>query len=151
MTERHDEHASITVRTATMADEAEIRRVLLELHPDGVDAVTLPHVRQEARTFVATHSDRVVGVAVATLVDYGHEAYGSVEELVVEAQGRGVGTGGSLLDECRRWLEASGAEVVFVSAADDQAAHFYRSSGFVRCTGPWLYWVPNASRRKGEP
>lgn len=148
MTEDHEDRATITTRSATMADQDEIRRVLLELHSDGAAAVTLPHVRQEARTFVATHGDHVVGVAVATLVDYGHEAYGSVDELVVDAPSRGIGTGRSLLDQCRRWLETSGAAVVFVSAVDDQAAHFYSAAGFARCTGPWLYWVPDDHGRR---
>lgn len=143
MTEPAGERATFMVRPATTDDRAGIRRVLLELHPDGVDGVTLPQVRQEARTFVATDDERVVGVAVATLVDYGREAYGSIEELVVESRSRGRGIGRALLDQCLRWLEASGAEVVFVSALDDEVAAFYLSAGFARCTGPWLFWVPN--------
>jgi N-acetylglutamate synthase-like GNAT family acetyltransferase len=141
--EGRDDHASVTVRTATADDQAGIRRVLLELHPEGVDGVTLPQVRQEARTFVAMDGDRLVGVAVVTLVDYGREAYGSVDELVVETRSRGAGTGRSLLEQGRRWLEAAGAKVVFVSAVDDRTTRFYLTAGFARCTGPWLYWVPD--------
>jgi len=143
VTEPAGERATFMVRPATTDDRADIQRVLLELYPDGVDGVTLPHIRQEAQTFVATNGDQVVGVAVATLVDYGREAYGSIEELVVESRSRGHGIGRELLDQCLQWLQASGAEVVFVSALDDDVAAFYQSAGFARCTGPWLSWVPN--------
>jgi N-acetylglutamate synthase-like GNAT family acetyltransferase len=136
------------VRPAATTDRTEIRRVLRELHPDGADSVTLPHVRQEAQTFVATDGDHVVGVAVATFVDYGHGPYGAVEELVVDASSRGAGTGTRLLDQCRSWLEASGAEVVFVSAISEDAAECYLSVGFTRCTGPWLFWVPQPPERE---
>ena len=132
------------IRQATLADRPAVTRILRHLHPEGADEATLPRVRQEAQTFVATNGERVVGMAVATLVDYGIEAYGSVEELVVEADCRGQGIGHTLLDRCRSWLEASGAEVVFVSALDEEVAEFYTATGFSRCTGPWLYWAPSA-------
>jgi N-acetylglutamate synthase-like GNAT family acetyltransferase len=140
-TEDHRELA--VVRPATTADHLEIARVLRQLHPHDADRATLPRIRQEAQTFVATDGEGVVGVAVATLVDYGIGAYGSVEELVVDADHRGGGIGATLLDRCRAWLAASGAEVVFVSALDEDVASYYVAEGFVRCTGPWLYWVPD--------
>ncbi|MFB6718668.1 GNAT family N-acetyltransferase [Kribbella sp. NPDC056345] len=130
---------AITVRPATSADRAEVHRVLRQLHPDLPEELTLPRVRQEARTFVAHDQDAVVGVGVATFVDYGYGAYGMIEELVVDAQSRGAGVGRALLDECRGWLMGLGAEVVFVSAVDEGAAGFYRTAGFSDCTGPWLF------------
>jgi GNAT superfamily N-acetyltransferase len=119
-------------------------RVLSELHPEGVTSATLPAVRQEARTFVAEAdgAGAVVGVAVATLVDYGSSSYGMVEELVVSASHRGGGVGRSLLEACRGWLAERGVQVVFVSAVDADVVGFYASSGFTPCTGPWLYWSP---------
>ncbi len=85
-------------------------------------------------------------MVVATLVDYGIEAYGTVEELVVGADCRGQGIGRTLLERCRSWLEASGAEVVFVSALNEEVAEFYTATGFTRCTGPWLYWAPGPNQ-----
>jgi predicted N-acetyltransferase YhbS len=108
--------------------------------------VTLPAVRQEARTFVAVDGDEVVGVVVATFVDYGREPYGMVEELVVAPAWRGAGVGAGLLWECRGWLAAAGADVVFVSAADRAAAEFYVRAGFNRCAGPWLWAGSGAGR-----
>ena len=134
-------HVGIAVRPASATDRAGIQRVLRELHLDAADGVTLPNVRQEAQTFVATDGDHVVGVAVATFVDYGNGPYGTLEELVVDASSRGAGTGTRLLDQCRSWLEAFGAEVVFASAISEDAAQFYLSAGFTRCTGPWLFWA----------
>jgi N-acetylglutamate synthase-like GNAT family acetyltransferase len=130
----------IVVRSATTTDRPGIRRVLGELHSDGTDGVTLPVVRQQAETFIATNDGAVVGLAVATCTDYGREPYGTVEELVVDAASRGLGIGTALLDQCRSWLDELGAGVVFVSAIDEDAARFYQSAGFNRCTGPWLFW-----------
>jgi len=135
----------VAFRAATTTDRAGIRRLLRELHPDGADAVTLPHVRQEAQTFVATDAGDVVGVAVATFVDYGHSPYGTLEELVVDSSSRGAGIGMQLLDQCRTWLDTLGVEVVFVSAINDEAADFYLSAGFTHCTGPWLFWTPQTT------
>ncbi|MET9272626.1 GNAT family N-acetyltransferase [Kribbella sp. NPDC003557] len=109
--------------------------------------MSLPVVRQDARTFVAVEGDAVVGVVVGTFVDYGHEPYGMVEELVVAPEWRGAGTGAALLGECREWLAASGAEVVFVSAVDQEAAEFYVRAGFNRCVGPWL-WAGSGTGRE---
>lgn len=125
------------VREATPADRAAIQRLFRELHGDGT-ATTLPEIRQQARTFVAG-DDEILGLVVATFVDYGHEPYGVVEELVVDPASRGSGTGRALLAECKTWLAGLGAEVVFVSAVNEQAAEFYLQAGFTRCTGPWLW------------
>lgn len=134
------------VRPATLADRPAITRILRHLHPARADRATLPRVRQEAQTFVASNGERIVGMAAATLVDYGIEAYGTVEELVVEPECRGQGIGATLLDRCTSWLRASGAEVVFVSALNEEVAKFYTSTGFTRCTGPWLFWAPDGSQ-----
>ena len=69
-----------------------------------------------------------------------------VEELVVAPGSRGAGIGTALLRECREWMAASGAEVVFVSAADREAAEFYVRAGFNRCVGPWL-WAGSGTAR----
>lgn len=128
----------VVVREAGVADSGAIRRLLRDLHADGATDSTLPIVRQRARTFVASDGDDVVGLVVATFVDYGHEPYGMVEELVVAPERRGARTGAALLGECREWLAGLGAKVVFVSALSDEAAEFYVAAGFRRCTGPWL-------------
>ncbi|MGW7679868.1 GNAT family N-acetyltransferase [Kribbella sp. NPDC054772] len=129
----------VVVREAGAVDAGAIRVLLRELHGDAAEAATLPAVRQEARTFVAADGDDVVGVIVATFVDYGHEPYGMVEELVVAPGRRTAGTGAALLGQCRRWLAGLGAEVVFVSAVRDEVAEFYLAAGFQRCVGPWLW------------
>ncbi|WP_328998955.1 GNAT family N-acetyltransferase [Kribbella sp. NBC_00709] len=133
------------VRAATAADRAGIQRLLRELHDDDADSTTLPEVRQQARTFVAGDDDEIHGLVVATFVDYGHEPYGVVEELVVDPASRGSGTGTALLAQCRSWLGELGAEVVFVSAISDEAAEFYLQAGFTRCTGPWLWSASRAT------
>jgi N-acetylglutamate synthase-like GNAT family acetyltransferase len=130
--------ASFAVRTAAAADQDAIRRLLARLHPEDAHRATLPRVRQESRTFLATEERDVLGLAVATFVDYGVEAYGMIEELVVEENRRGEGVGSSLTQRCRTWLEDAGARVIFVSALD-HAEQFYLGSGFRRCSGPWLY------------
>ncbi|WP_371401594.1 GNAT family N-acetyltransferase [Kribbella sp. NBC_00662] len=130
------------MREATPADRAGIRRLLRELHGDGADSTTLPEIHQQARTFVAG-DDEIRGLAVATFVDYGHEPYGVVEELVVDPASRGSGTGSALLAQCNAWLGGLGAQVVFVSAIDEEAAEFYLQAGFTRCTGPWLWAAPH--------
>ncbi|GAA2756125.1 GNAT family N-acetyltransferase [Actinopolymorpha rutila] len=143
MTEHEEHRESAVVRPASSADRTGITRLLRHLHAAGAEGTTLPRVRQEAQTFVATKDEQVAGLVVATLVDYGIEAYGTVEELVVEPGSRGRGLGRSLLDRGLSWLAASGAEVVFVSALDEDVVTFYASAGFTPCTGPWLAWVPN--------
>ncbi|MFF0340783.1 GNAT family N-acetyltransferase [Kribbella sp. NPDC004875] len=129
----------VVVREAGAVDGGAIRELLRELHGDAASAATLPVVRQEARTFVAADGDDVVGVVVATFVDYGHEPYGMVEELVVAPGRRTGGVGTALLGECRQWLAGLGADVVFVSAVSDEVAEFYLAAGFQRCVGPWLW------------
>lgn len=129
----------VVVRDATVADRAGIQRLLRELHGDASGSATLPEVRQEARTFVAGDGDDVIGLLVATFVHYGHEPYGVVEELVVDPANRGSGIGTALLAESHAWLDALGAEVVFVSAVSDEATEFYLNAGFTRCTGAWLW------------
>jgi predicted N-acetyltransferase YhbS len=143
LTGREDYASRAVVRPASLADRGAIRQILRHLHPERADRATLPCVRQEAQTFVATDGERVVGMIVATLVDYGVEAYGMIDELVVEEECRGLGIGAALLDRGRTWLEASGAEVVFVSALDEEVAEFYIATGFTRCLGPWLFWAPD--------
>lgn len=130
------------VRAATSSDSGEIYRLLRQLHPDAPPTATLPSVRQTSETFVATLDGEVAGVVVVASVDYGLEAYGTVEELVVDVGHRGVGIGTALLERCRAWFVDAGVAVVFVSAADEAAARFYLSSGFRLCTGPWLYTSP---------
>lgn len=127
------------IRQADATDQAAIRHLLRQLHTDRADAATLPVVRQDSRTFVAADADGVVGLIVATFVDYGVEAYGMIEELVVDEAHRGSGIGSALLEESRRWLVGQNAQVTFVSALDDAAVAFYAASGFARCTGPWLF------------
>ncbi|TCC37950.1 GNAT family N-acetyltransferase [Kribbella speibonae] len=135
-------NGSPAVREATVEDRAGIRRLLRELHGNGADSTTLPKIRQRAQTFVAGDDDEILGLLVATFVDYGHEPYGVVEELVVDPASRGFGTGAALLARCRAWLGELGAEVVFVSAVDEAAAEFYLHAGFTRCAGPWLWAAP---------
>jgi N-acetylglutamate synthase-like GNAT family acetyltransferase len=128
----------VNVRAATMADQIDIRRLLRQLHPDRPETATLPRVRQQSQTFVATDESRTIGVLVATVVDYGMEAYGMIEELVVDAEHRGAGVGTALLTQCLAWFDTGRVDVVFVSAIDEQVAGFYLGAGFARCTGPWL-------------
>jgi N-acetylglutamate synthase-like GNAT family acetyltransferase len=132
----------MNIRSALPGDENEIARLLCELHPDQPAAFRPDEVRQGARSFVATEADEVLGFALATFVDYGLSSYGMIEELVVDAGRRGGGIGTALVDACRECLGGQGIEVVFVSALDAAAEAFYQRRGFVRCTGPWLYWVP---------
>lgn len=127
------------IRHAAEPDKAALRDLLRRLHPmDQADSATLPHVRQRNQTFVATRAERVVGMALVTFVDYGVEAYGMIEELVVDEAHRGDGIGRGLLAKCQAWFDANDAEVVFVSAATEDVIGFYRTAGFDRCTGPWL-------------
>jgi predicted N-acetyltransferase YhbS len=141
-----DVGSSVVVRAGGEEDRTGIRRVLRELHGTAAEKFTLPLVRRDARTFVAVDGDDVVGVVVGTFVDYGHEPYGMIEELAVASEWRGAGTGVALLGQCRGWLAALGAEVVFVSAVGESAAEFYVRAGFTRCVGPWL-WAGCAERR----
>jgi regulatory protein len=127
------------MRDATAADRAGIQRLLRELHGDGADSTTLPEIRQQARTFVSGDDGDVHGLVVVTFVNYGHEPYGVVEEPVVDPANRGSGTGTALLAQCRSWLGGLGAEVVGVSAINEEAAEFYLQAGFTRRTGPWLW------------
>jgi predicted N-acetyltransferase YhbS len=117
-----------------------------------MSASTLPHIRQEANTFLAVDGDETIGLAVATFVDYGIEAYGMIEELVVDEARRGGRIGTTLVDRCVEWLSGLGSNVIFVSVLVDAEA-FYRKLGFQRCTGPWLGITPaqmNRSHAGGE-
>jgi N-acetylglutamate synthase-like GNAT family acetyltransferase len=130
------------IRYAVPGDENEIARLLGQLHPDQPVAFRTEKIRQGARSFVAAEADEALGFALATFVDYGLSSYGMIEELVVDAGRRGGGIGTALVDACREWLGEQQVEVVFVSALEPAAEMFYQQLGFVRCTGPWLYWVP---------
>jgi len=135
---------SYELRPATSADREAICNLVQQLHPDGAHLATLPLVRQESQTFIATDRGAVIGVVVATFVDYGIEAYGMIEDLIVDENRRGERIGRSLLHQCQDWCSRLGADVVFVSALPD-AEPFYLSGGFTRCTGPWLYSTAGVS------
>jgi GNAT superfamily N-acetyltransferase len=130
------------IRRAVASDQDAIRDLLRQLHGTAASEATLPAVRQQARTFLATAGGTTIGLAVATFVDYGVEPYGTIEELVVDAAHRGNGVGSALLEQCREWLTGLGARVIFGSAIDAAAATFYGAADFVSCTGPWLFWTP---------
>lgn len=129
------------VRRATGTDRDAIRQLLRQLHPDAAHRSQLPTIRQDSQTFLATDDSGVIGLAVATFVDYGIEAYGIIEEVLVDESRRGAGVGRSLLRRCDEWFTENGADVVFVSALKE-AERLYLESGFSRCTGPWLFQVP---------
>jgi N-acetylglutamate synthase-like GNAT family acetyltransferase len=126
------------IRPARGEDADSLRELLRHLHPQTAHS-SLPRIRQEAETLVAADDGRIIGLAVVTLVDYGVEAYGSIEELVVEPAHRQRGIGRALLARCQEWFDGRGVDVVFVSALDERAASFYFQEGFRSCTGPWLY------------
>lgn len=131
----------MTIRPAIDADREGIGALIRQLYPGYDGEPTLPRVRQESRTLVAEIDGSLAGTVVAILTDYGVEAYGVIDELVVDQAHRGRGIGTALVDQARTWCFEQGAAVVFVSAgtgADD----FYRRAGFADCTGPWLYAVP---------
>jgi N-acetylglutamate synthase-like GNAT family acetyltransferase len=130
-----------TYRPATPNDHPGIERLLTQLHPDA--SSILPLIHQQAQTFVATHQSNILGVAVVTFTNYGHAPYGVLEELVVDESTRNTGIGTTLLTQALTWLESAGAEVVFVSALNEKAVAFYRSTNFTPCTGPWLFWTPS--------
>ncbi|HEX3811695.1 MAG TPA: GNAT family N-acetyltransferase [Mycobacteriales bacterium] len=125
------------MRSATAADRTDIHLLLGQLHGEGMSRSTLPQLRQESNTLLAVDADVTIGLAVATFVDYGIEAYGMIEELVVDSSRRGERIGTALVDQCRSWLGGLGAKVIFVSALVDAEA-FYLKLGFQRCTGPWF-------------
>ena len=126
------------IRPARGEDADALRELLRHLHPELTHS-SLPRIRQEAQTLLAAEHGEIIGLAVVTLVDYGVEAYGSIEELVVEPAYRRRGVGRALLASCQAWFDSRGVDVVFVSALDERAASFYLREGFRSCTGPWLY------------
>ena len=132
------------LRPAEPDDRHHIRRLLRQLHAERAGSATLPEVRQGSRTFLATDAGTVIGLIAATFVDNGIEAYGMIDDLVVDQDHRGRRIGTALLEECRRWLVSHDVQVTFVSALDEDAAEFYVAAGFTRCSGPWLW---ESSRR----
>jgi GNAT superfamily N-acetyltransferase len=129
------------IRTAVDADREDIAGLIRQLYPGFDGHPALPRVRQESRTFVAETDGILTGTIVAMFTDYGVEAYGMIDELVVDESHRGRGIGSALVEQARAWCFAQGAAVVFVSAGTG-AQDFYRHAGFSPCTGPWLAAVP---------
>ncbi|GAB3436264.1 GNAT family N-acetyltransferase [Flindersiella endophytica] len=136
----------MNIRPAIDTDRAAIDALIRQLYPGFDGEPTLPRVRQASRTLVAEAGGALAGTAVAMFTDYGVEAYGLIDELVVDEAHRGQGIGSALVEQARAWCFEQGARVVFVSAGTG-AEEFYRQVGFAECTGPWLYSVPDSVPR----
>jgi predicted N-acetyltransferase YhbS len=132
------------IRPATGADRDGLAALVRQLHGGTEGRGLLPDVRQDSRTFVSEHDGKLVGTVVVTFVDDGFEAYGMIEQLIVEAAHRAEGIGAALVEQARTWCFGLGADVVFVPSYPD-AERFYRTVGFHACMGPWLYSVPGSA------
>lgn len=127
------------IQPASVDDHADVSRLLSQPYGDAARGHTLPRVDQHSITLVQRVDDDIIGVVLATAINYGIEGYAMIEELVVAPGHRGSGAGTALVDDVHTRARNLGCTVVFVSAIDQAANEFYQSRGFHSCIGPWLY------------
>lgn len=113
----------VAADTRTLAPEgrARWRRYIEERITDPGSAV-----------FIAERDGAVDGFIVLEITPYEHLRVGSVNDLVVSPSNRSKGLGSRLLEHGMEWLEANGAEEIFLeSGVNNHNAHdFFERKGF---------------------
>jgi GNAT superfamily N-acetyltransferase len=99
------------------------------LRPGGLDRL----LADPRRTMLlGTVDDTVVGMAMGRLDEVGETRLGIIDAYYVEAQARGVGVGGALLEGLVSWFSASGCRGVDINAlpGDRSTKNLLEASGF---------------------
>jgi len=135
-------HVNITVRPATVGDEATIVGLIQELAQVADD--TSPVTSADGRAFLAREGNggllaEVDGAPVGALTYSIHPGlyhggtWALIEELIVTEAARGQGVGHALLEESVRVFRAAGCREAGVQTDFDNevAKHLYRVHGFV--------------------
>jgi ribosomal protein S18 acetylase RimI-like enzyme len=134
--------SEVQIREAGPGDEAAITALIQELA--GTYGETSPLTEAYAQDYLATpgchvllaeRSGRIAGLLSYSLRPNLYHAGPTalIEELVVAAEGRGVGVGGALLEHLLAHLAAGDCAEVSVSTLPDNegAQRFYRAHGLV--------------------
>jgi GNAT superfamily N-acetyltransferase len=129
----------MTIKAATDEDFSRLGSLIAALYPHMAER-TLKKFRQDARCFIASDDGgNFVGFAIASMIDYGLDCSGYIDELIVDEKARGQRHGGELLNACTDWLRDCGCNVVFVSTSSDAGRSFYTHHGFAHCKQPWMF------------
>jgi GNAT superfamily N-acetyltransferase len=129
----------MSVREATLDDAPELARLMGELgYPTDAGAMRgrLQVILADPgyATYVVDGPDRLLGViGVMTGRQYNHDAdYARIVVLVVDAAGRGRGTGAELVAAAVEWARSRGAGSIHVTTASHRIRthEFYRRVGF---------------------
>lgn len=135
----------MTIKAATDEDLGRLGALITALYPHMAGR-GVKKFRQDARCFIASDDNgNPVGFAIASMIDYGLDCSGYIDELIVSEQARGAGHGRALLKTCTDWLKDCGCDVVFVSTGSAAGRAFYARYGFAPCKQPWMFLSP------GEP
>jgi GNAT superfamily N-acetyltransferase len=142
----------MTIRTATALDQAALFDLIRSFPspptrtPDGyADALRIKLSDQSYATLVAEDKDRLIGY----LAGYAHRTFyagGSiawVDEIWVEPDYRGQGTGRLLMDAFEGWASRQGC--LQVSLATSGAAAFYERLGYASSAGYFKKYLNGGS------
>lgn len=91
--------------------------------------------------FIAEESGEVIGFVWGTFVSYGISKYGYIEELFVKEEYRRKHLGTQLVKRLLEGYKKLGVWALFVMTreADADVQAFYKSLGFKKSKGLWLY------------
>jgi GNAT superfamily N-acetyltransferase len=129
----------VTVRDAVPADADAMARLCVQLGYPAESSVIPERLARlaadpNARVFVATHGDDVVGLVTVHLRHtLNHEApVGQITLLVVDEAIRSRGAGRALVEAAETWARSRGTRRIIVTTALDRAgAHaFYEKVGY---------------------
>jgi GNAT superfamily N-acetyltransferase len=131
---------TVLVRRARPTDAAEVARLYAQLVSNPALNVRPERVAEleasaQAALFVAVHGERLAGtVLVALCLDamFGHQPFAVVENIVVDADVRGLGVGAALLHAVDRFcLAADCSKIMLLSAVERPEAHaFFERAGY---------------------
>lgn len=131
---------------------AELEEYIVSIDKDNLDMVHADYHEKMAQVdleevknnngkcYVAVEKDKVVGLIMGTIPDYGKFDYldykcpkrGIITELVVTSKVRSNGVGRALMDEIEKYFKDNKCEYVLVDvfAYNDNAIKFYEKRGY---------------------
>jgi N-acetylglutamate synthase-like GNAT family acetyltransferase len=104
---------SFEVSSAQESDAEVLAQLYHRIHPEIPGTLT-SDVRHQSQAFVARREGQLIGLALASQLDYGLGRIGVILELVTSPGADARMVHRSLVDGCQSWLRELGASVVYL-------------------------------------
>lgn len=133
----------MSIRKINVEDEGQINELYKQLYPDFNGKVDLTEKSFETKylPLCVEENGVIVGFATGTIVKFGTQRYGYIEDLIVNESKKGLGYGSKLVREILNQFKNEGVEVAFVTldtVNDKSIENFYRGFDFQPCKNSWF-------------